>query len=281
MMRLTYVARGVVALTIALSSVTAAAQQAAPQTKPQGQTESQTEQKPFEPVSGQSGKDVVWVPTPQPTVDKMLELAKVTPRDFVMDLGSGDGITVITAAKKGATALGVEFNPDMVELARKRAAAAGVADKATFVQGDLFEADLSKATVITLFLLPDINRRLRPKILDLAPGTRVASNTFDMGDWEPDAKETSTDCTQWCTALFWVVPAKVAGTWQLGGQTLTLEQKYQVVTGTLGSTPITGKLNGADLTFTAGTRTYAGKVNGTTINGNNWSATRKQAAAGR
>ena len=281
MMRLTYVARGVLALTIALSSVTAAAQQAAPQTKPQGQTESQAEQKPFEPVSGQSGKDVVWVPTPQPTVDKMLELAKVTPRDFVMDLGSGDGITVITAAKKGATALGVEFNPDMVELARKRAAAAGVADKATFVQGDLFEADLSKATVITLFLLPDINRRLRPKILDLAPGTRVASNTFDMGDWEPDAKETSTDCTQWCTALFWVVPAKVAGTWQLGGQTLTLEQKYQVVTGTLGSTPITGKLNGADLTFTAGTRTYAGKVNGTTINGNNWSATRKQAAAGR
>jgi hypothetical protein len=281
MIRLTYVVRGAVALTIALSSVTAAAQQAAPQTKPQGQTESQTEQKPFEPVSGQSGKDVVWVPTPQPTVDKMLELAKVTPKDFVMDLGSGDGITVITAAKKGATALGVEFNPDMVELARKRAAAAGVADKATFVQGDLFEADLSKASVITLFLLPDINRRLRPKILDLAPGTRVASNTFDMGDWEPDAKETSENCTQWCTALFWVVPAKVAGAWQLGGQTLTLEQKYQVVTGTLGTTPITGKLNGADLTFTAGTRTYAGKVNGTTISGSGWSATKKQAAAGR
>jgi hypothetical protein len=277
MIRLTYVVRGVLALSIALSSATALAQQAAPESKPQ----EQTEQKPFEPTSGQSGKDVVWVPTPQPTVDKMLELAKVTPKDFVMDLGSGDGITVITAAKKGATALGVEFNPDMVELARKRAAAAGVADKATFVQGDLFEADLSKASVITLFLLPDINRRLRPKILDLAPGTRVASNTFDMGDWEPDAKETSTDCTQWCTALFWVVPAKVAGTWQLGGQTLTIEQKYQVVTGTLGSTPITGKLNGADITFTAGNRTYAGKVNGTTINGSNWSATRKQAAAAR
>jgi hypothetical protein len=186
---------------------------------------------------------------------------------------------VITAAKKGATALGVEFNPDMVEHARKRAAAAGVADKATFVQGDLFEADLSKATVITLFLLPDINRRLRPKILDLAPGTRVASNTFDMGDWEPDAKETSTDCTQWCTALYWVVPAKVGGTWSLGGQTLTLQQKYQVVTGTLGSTPINGKLVGNDITFVAGTRTYAGKVNGTTISGTNWSATRKQAAA--
>jgi hypothetical protein len=266
MIRLTYVVRGVLALSIALSSVTALAQQAAPESKPQGQTESQTEQKPFEPVSGQSGKDVVWVPTPQPTVDKMLELTKVTPKDYVIDLGSGDGITVITAAKKGATALGVEFNPDMVELARKRAAAAGVADKATF---------------ITLFLLPDINRRLRPKILDLAPGTRVASNTFDMGDWEPDAKETSTDCTQWCTALYWVVPAKVAGTWQLGGQTLTIEQKYQVVTGTLGSTPITGKLNGTDITFTAGNRTYAGKVNGTTINGSNWSATRKQAAAAR
>jgi hypothetical protein len=275
MIRLTYVVRGVVAVVFALSSVTAAAQQPAPATqKPEAE-------KPFEPVSGQSGKDVVWVPTPQPTVDKMLELTRVTPKDYVIDLGSGDGITVITAAKKGATALGVEFNPEMVALAKKRAAAAGVADKASFVEGDLFEADLSKATVITLFLLPDINRRLRPKILDLAPGTRVASNTFDMGDWEPDAKETSTDCTQWCTALYWVVPAKVAGTWQLGGQTLTLEQKYQVVTGKLGSTPINGKLNGADISFTAGNRTYAGKVNGTTITGGNWSATKKQAAAAR
>ena len=275
MIRLTYVVRGVVALAIALSSVTAAAQQPAPETrKPETQ-------QPFEPVSGQSGKDVVWVPTPQPTVDKMLELTKVGAKDYVIDLGSGDGITVITAAKKGATALGVEFNPEMVELAKKRATAAGVADKATFVQGDLFEADLSKATVITLFLLPDINRRLLPKLLDLAPGTRIASNTFDMGDWEPDAKETSTDCTQWCTALYWVVPAKVGGTWQLGGQTLTLEQKYQVVTGTLGGKPITGKLNGADITFTAGNRTYAGTVNGTTISGNNWSATKRQAAASR
>jgi hypothetical protein len=278
MIRLTYVVRGVVALAFALSSVSAAAQQPAP--KPE--TQQPEAQKPFEPVSGQGGKDVVWVPTPQPTVDKMLELTKVTAKDYVIDLGSGDGITVITAARKGATALGVEFNPDMVELARKRAAAAGVADKATFVQGDLFEADLSKATVITLFLLPDINRRLRPKLLDLAPGTRIASNTFDMGDWEPDAKETSEGCTQWCTALHWVVPAKVGGAWTIGGQTLTLDQKYQFVTGTLGRTPITsGKLNGAEITFTAGNRTYTGTVNGSTITGRGWSATRKQAAAAR
>ena len=147
-------------------------------------------QKPFEPVSGQAGKDVVWVPTPQATVDRMLDLTKVTPKDFVIDLGSGNGITVITAAKRGATAMGVEFNPDMVTLARRLASKAGVSAKATFVQGDLFEVDLSKATVITLFLLPEINERLRPKLLDLKPGTRVASNTFDMGDWQPDARAT-------------------------------------------------------------------------------------------
>ena len=130
-------------------------------------------QKPFEPVSGQGGKDVVWVPTPQVTVDKMLELAQVTARDYVIDLGSGNGITVITAAKMGATALGVEFNPDMVALAKRLAREAGVSHKATFVHGDLFETDLSKATVITLFLLPDLNLKLRPKLLDLEPGTRI------------------------------------------------------------------------------------------------------------
>ena len=231
---------------------------------------------PVEPISGQAGKDVVWVPTPQATVDKMLELAQVTATDYVIDLGSGDGITVISAAKQGATALGVEFNPEMVALAKQRAKEAGVSDRATFVQGDLFEADLSKATVITLFLLPDINLRLRPKLLDLEPGTRIASNSFTMGDWEPDARATASPCEQWCTALFWVVPAKVAGTWQLGQRTLTITQQYQVISGTLGSTPLTaGRLDGGEITFTVGERRYTGRVHGSTMTGSGWSASRK------
>jgi hypothetical protein len=182
---------------------------------------------------------------------------------------------VITAAKRGATAVGVEFNPEMVALARRRATEAGVNGKASFIQGDLFEADLSKATVITLFLLPHLNEKLRPKLLDLAPGTRIASNTFTMGDWQPDAQETASPCNQWCTALFWRVPAKVAGTWKLGNDTLTLTQQYQMISGTLGSTPISaGKLSGADITFTAGSKVYAGHVNGKTMEGQGWSASR-------
>jgi len=258
-----YVARGVVAVALSLVAVTASAQAVA-DTK-----------KPFEPVSGQAGKDVVWVPTPQATVDKMLDLAKVTSNDFVIDLGAGNGITVITAAKRGATAMGVEFNPEMVALARRLASEAGVSGKATFVEGDLFEVDLSKASVITLFLLPDINERLRPKLLDLKPGTRISSNSFDMGDWQPDAKATSEPCTSWCTALSWVVPAKVEGTWQLGSDTLSLTQRYQVVSGTLGATPITaGKLDGEGITFTVGSKVYTGRVNGDRMAGDGWSASR-------
>ena len=258
---MSFLSRGVLAL--ALSTV---AMSASAQTVP-------VVAEPFEPVSGQAGKDVVWVPTPQSTVDSMLELTKVTASDVLVDLGSGNGITVITAAKKGAAAMGVEFNPDMVALARRLASEAGVSDKATFVQGDLFEADLSKATVITLFLLPDINEQLKPKLLDLKPGTRIASNSFDMGDWEPDARATSSPCTSWCTALAWVVPARVAGTWQLGSQTLTLTQQYQVVSGTLGTAAITaGKMNGADITFTVGDRTYTGRVDGGVMTGQGWTA---------
>ena len=126
----------------------------------------------YEPSVGQEGKDVVWVPTPQVVVDKMLDMAKVTKDDFVMDLGSGDGRTVITAAKRGARALGVEYNPNMVELSKRNAAKEGVSDRAQFVKADLFETDFSKATVITMFLLPDINLKLRPKILNLRPGPR-------------------------------------------------------------------------------------------------------------
>src|SRR5215208_5668232 len=169
----------------------------------------------YEPTVGQEGKDVVWVPTPQVVVDKMLDMAKVTKDDFVMDLGSGDGRTVITAAKRGARALGVEYNPNMVELSKRNAEKAGVADRAQFVKADLFETDFSKATVITMFLLPDINLKLRPKILNLKPGTRIVSNTFTMGDWKADDTADARDgCTSYCKAFFWVVPAKVAGKWQ-------------------------------------------------------------------
>src|SRR3984893_1900439 len=166
--------------------------------------------KPFEPQSGQPGKDVVWVPTPQALVDKMLDLANVTPQDYVIDLGSGDGRTVITAAKRGATAHGIEYNPDMVALSQRNAAAEGVSDKATFVKADLFESDFSKATVVTMFLLPTINLKLRPKILDLKPGTRIVSNAFDMEEWQADqTTDAEKGCTSWCTAYLWIVPAKV------------------------------------------------------------------------
>jgi hypothetical protein len=239
----------------------------------------QTGTKPFEPTVGQAGKDVVWVPTPQATVNRMLDMAKVTPQDFLMDLGSGDGRTVITAAKRGARAQGVEYNPDMVELSKRNAAAQGVSDKATFVKADLFETDFSKAQVITMFLLPTINLRLRPKILEMRPGTRIVSNTFTMDDWEADETSTITDdCTSWCTALLWIVPAKVEGTWQTPQGALTLTQKFQMVSGTLGSTPITGgRLRGDELTFTAGGTKYTGRVNGNTIagDGGKWTATKK------
>jgi hypothetical protein len=233
--------------------------------------------KPYQPEVGQAGKDVVWVPTPQVLVDKMLDMAKVTPQDFVMDLGSGDGRTVITAAKRGARAMGVEYNPDMVELSKKNAAEAGVAAKATFVKADLFETDLSKATVITMFLLPQINLKLRPKILELKPGTRVVSNSFTMEDWEADQTETITEnCTSWCTALLWIVPAKVAGNWSSPQGDLVLEQTFQKVTGTMGGKPISdGRLSGAQFTFTAGGTKHTATVNGNTMQGSNWTATKK------
>jgi len=233
--------------------------------------------KPYEPQVGQSGKDVVWVPTPQALVDKMLDMAKVSPQDFVIDLGSGDGRTVITAAKRGARAMGIEYNPEMVELSKRNAAKEGVAEKATFVKADLFESDFSKAQVVTMFLLPSINLKLRPKILDMKPGTRIVANSFNMEDWEADQTETiSDDCTSWCTALLWIVPAKVEGTWALPQGELKLTQQFQKVSGTLGSQPISeGKLRGNELSFKVGTTGYTGKVEGTTIHGAGWTATRK------
>jgi precorrin-6B methylase 2 len=243
-----------------------------------------TAQQPYQPQVGQAGKDVVWVPTPQALVNKMLDMANVTPQDFVMDLGSGDGRTVITAAKRGARAVGIEYNPDMVELSKKNAQEAGVSGKATFIKADLFETDLSQPTVITMFLLPQINMKLRPKILDLKPGTRIVSNSFTMEDWEADETANVTDdCTSWCTALLWIVPAKVEGTWTTPNGDLKLSQKFQTFTGTLGSTAISdGKLRGDEISFTAGGVKYAGKVNGTSMSGNlsggrngSWTATKK------
>ena len=168
------------------------------------------QQKPFEPTVGQAGKDVVWVPTPPELVDKMMEMAQVGPNDVVMDLGSGDGRNIIAAAKRGATAIGVEYNPDMVELSNRLAKEAGVAGKATFVQGDMFTADISKATVMALFLLPDNLRKLSDKFYNMRPGSRLVLNTFAIPEWEADASETiQGDCVSWCTSLLYFVPAKV------------------------------------------------------------------------
>jgi precorrin-6B methylase 2 len=231
--------------------------------------QTQAPAKPFEPQVGQAGKDVVWVPTPQALVDQMLDLAKLTPQDFLMDLGSGDGRTVITAAKRGARAVGIEYNPDMVELSRRNAAEAKVTDRATFEKADLFETDLSKAQVITMFLLPSINMKLRPQILDLKPGTRIVSNSFTMEDWAADETANVTEnCTSWCTALLWIVPAKVQGTWQTSQGEMKLTQQFQMVSGSLGSNAIAdGRLRGDQISFTAGGVKYAGTVSGNSIKG--------------
>ena len=244
--------------------------------------------KPFEPEVGQAGKDVIWVPTAQALVDKMLDMAKVTPQDYVIDLGSGDGRTVITAAKRGARALGIEYNPDMVELSKRNAEKEGVAGKAQFVRGDIFESDFSQATVLTMFLLSTLNLKLRPTILNMKPGTRVVSNTFDMGEWTPDETvQLKENCTTHCRAHFWVVPAKVEGTWKLGEGELALKQSFQMLTGTLkngnvSAIVINGKMTGEEISFTAGNTQYRGKVSGNTIEGvaktgeteTRWQATR-------
>lgn len=242
----------------------------------------------FEPMFAQPGKDVVWVPTPEVMVDLMLDLATVTAADTVVDLGSGDGRLVIAAAKRGATARGVEYNPDMVKLSKERAYAAGVQTRATFVEGDMFEADISDATVMAVFLLTENMRRLQPKFLALRPGTRIVSNTFAIPEWPPDDRRTREDCTAWCTALLWVVPAQVGGTWQItGGPQLVLDQHFQKFTGLLsgpvGSSPAQGgSIAGADVTFTIGDAIWRARVEGTTMRGTrvegatttNWEATR-------
>ncbi|NMC39295.1 MAG: class I SAM-dependent methyltransferase [Bacteroidales bacterium] len=227
----------------------------------------------FEPQVGQQGKDVVWVPTPQELVDKMLEIAQVNSSDFVIDLGSGDGRTVISAAKLGAKAMGVEFNPDMVALSIENAKKEGVTHLVDFVQGDLFETDLSKATVITMFLLPEINLKLRPKLLELKPGTRVVSNTFTMGDWQEDVEATTEEnWNSWNQAHLWIIPAKVEGTWKTGNGELQLIQKYQMLEGIYNSGVKTskikeGRMKGDIITLSIDDKTYTGKVEGGKITG--------------
>jgi SAM-dependent methyltransferase len=236
-----------------------------------------SEKQPFEPTVGQAGKDVIWVPTADAVVAKMLDFAKVTDKDYVMDLGSGDGRIVIAAAKRGATARGIEYNPNMVELSKKNAEKAGVTAKATFEKADIFATDFSKATVITMYLLPDLNIKLRPTILKMKPGTRIVSHDFDMREWEDDQTATLNEGT----VHFWIVPADVQGAWTFqtaaGPAELTLKQTFQKIEPTLKAggkdLPVTNaKLEGDKISFSVaenGTtaRVYAGVVDGNKITG--------------
>ena len=249
----------------------------------------------FEPQVGQSGKDVIWVPSPDDVVDRMLTMAQVTSNDFVIDLGSGDGKIAIAAAKKyGARALGIEYNPDMVKLSQDNARAAGVAEKASFRRADIFASDFSQATVVTMYLLPALNMKLRPQLLSMRPGTRIASHSFSMEDWEAD-EISSLDGRR---AYFWVVPANVMGGWTLdaGGQKadINLEQTFQKIHGTVALGPIhaglrDARLRGAGIGFsyvdaTGVRRDFTGTVNGGKMEGSfrdqkggegRWSATKK------
>jgi SAM-dependent methyltransferase len=234
-----------------------------------------TSQEPYKPTVGQQGKDAVWVPTSEAMVERMLDHAGVTSKDFVIDLGSGDGRTIIAAAKRGARGRGVEYNADLVEYSKRKAAEAGVADKATFVQGDMYQADISDATVLALFLLPSNVERLVPKFLELPPGTRIVANTLWVNDWTPDDTQTQEqDCDNWCTSKLFIIPARVAGSWRLqkADGVLSLSQRYQMIEGTY--TPpsgsplaVIGRLRGRYLTLTIEGLEYAGAVNGDRIDG--------------
>ena len=248
----------------------------------------------YTPSVGQEGKDVIWVPTPQSLVERMLTVANVTPQDFVVDLGSGDGRTVITAAKKfGARALGIEYNPDMVALSQSNAEKEGVAGRAQFKRADIFATDFSQATVVTMYLLPSLNLKLRPKLLDMKPGTRVVSHAFSMDDWQPDQTETS----EHRTAYLWIVPAKLAGRWRIdliganpARYDVELMQHFQMLEGEAragaSKLPVRGgKVKGEEVTFTVGdgadARTFTGKYVGERLEGTSrggseatWTATR-------
>jgi SAM-dependent methyltransferase len=249
----------------------------------------------FTPQVGQAGKDVIWVPTPEELVERMLRMAQATPNDFVIDLGSGDGRIAIAAAKKfNARSMGIEYNPDMVEVSNRNAAKEGVAGKARFVKADIFESDFSQATIITMYLLPGLNLKLRPKLLDMKPGTRIVSHQFNMDDWQPD-EVTNIDGRR---AYFWLIPAKVAGTWRFqsgsDGLDVTLEQKYQTLEGTVKLGTVNAglrdaRLAGDKISFAfvdqgGVRRDFTGKVSGNTMEGtmkletgpeSRWTATKR------
>lgn len=245
---------------------------------------------PYTPSVGQAGKDVVWVPTADSLVTRMLDMAELKPGDRLVDLGSGDGRTVIAAAKRGVAARGIEYNPDLVALSVRNAEAAGLAGVAKFEVGDIFESDFSDATVVTLFLLPDLNLRLRPILLDMRPGTRVVSNSFDMGEWQADdvVEIERGDCNSWCRAYKWVVPAKVEGRWKIDNDQLVLTQTFQMLEGSLdrGGKALRiedARMDGTQIQFSVGKQRYVGQVDGNgmrgTIDGKTaWAATRVQAA---
>ena len=252
-------------------------------------------QKPYEPQVGQAGKDVIWVPTPDEVVDRMLRMAQVTPNDFVVDLGAGDGKIAIAAAKKlGARAMGIEYNPEMAKHAQGNAEKAGVAGRARIVQGDIFASDFTQATVVTMYLLPALNLKLRPQILAMRPGTRVVSHSFTMEDWEPD----ETSSLDGRRAYFWVVPANVMGSWTLeaGGERteFSLDQKFQKLEGTVALGTIQGglrelRLRGFAISFAyvdnnGVRREFSGRVTGAKMEGSfrgdngsegRWSAVKK------
>lgn len=242
----------------------------------------------WHPEEGMDGKNVPWITTPQALVDKMLEMAGLSPEDLLIDLGSGDGRLVISAAKLGAKAIGVEYNPDLVKFSRQNAVREGVARKVQFVEGDIFEYDFSKATVISMFLLPEINMKLRPKLLNMKAGTRIVSNTFTMQEWEYDDMVRTAAADRWNTAYLWIVPAKVEGTWNIPRHgELRLKQEFQMVKGVLvaGNRQYTlsnGRLKGTEIRFTANGKSYSGRISGNSMEGTygnggssgKWSATR-------
>lgn len=229
----------------------------------------------YQPSVGQAGKDVIWVPTPESLVKALLTAAKVTRNDYVVDLGSGDGRFPIAAARDfGARAHGIDYNGDMVALARRNAERAGVRTRVTFQRGDIFESDFSSASVVTLYLLPNLNLKLRPTILAMKPGTRVVSHAFDMGDWEPDETIRTDDAT----GYLWIVPAQIAGRWafEVGNERFaaTITQTYQKLSATGG--PLNGgRVRGREVTFTlAGGRELTGELVETGLVGRGWTATR-------
>lgn len=189
----------------------------------------------YAPVQGQAGKDVIWIPTPEGLIDKMLTAANVTHQDKVFDLGAGDGIIAITAARKyNAQSVGIEFNPDMAQFARRKVAEAGLTDKVRIITGDIFQEDFSSATVVTLYLMPHLNMKLRPTLLKMKPGTRIVSHAFTMGEWEPD----ETMSYRHSLGYFWVVPAQIEGAWVMNGMDggpirLNMSQSFQNIGGTL------------------------------------------------